>query len=159
LDVLPVDDEVLRQGVDDALLGRQRDAPRRVEDARDVLRADLAPPHRDHAGRVEAARLPRDRDEDCLDLAGGLLAGLAHGLADGRGGLVDVDDHALLQAAAGVAADPDHLDPGLSGLPDRGGHLGRPDVDPDDDLGVSCHPRLPSPSSGDPAPANTITSG
>ena len=134
--VLVVDDELLGDDVDDLPVGRDRDGLGLFDDAFDVFPGNLPifPGDRDHAPAVEAldvrARYP---DERGVHGDAGHEFRLFLGFLDGGRGDVEVDDDALPQALGIGRADPDDLDLALLGdLADDGGHLPRPDVDPDD---------------------------
>ena len=80
---LPVDDEFLRQHVQDLLVRRDRDGLGRVDHVLDVDVAHLAVADRDHAVRIEAAHVAAgDAGEHRADLA----AGHELGFLDARAG-------------------------------------------------------------------------
>jgi len=133
---LRVDDEFLRQDVQDLLVRGYRDRTRRVDDALHVAGGHFLLADGDDAVRVEAAHVTaRDPGEHRVDLAAGHELGLLHGALNRLHRRVDVDDHALLQAARGVRAEPHDLDrPVRSQLPDDRHHLGGADVEPHDEV-------------------------
>ena len=99
--VLVVDDELLRQDVDDLAVQRDGDRLGRVDDPGDVGLADLLVLHRDDALAVEALDVAAgDAGVDGGDLAAGHQLGLFDRAADGGDGGLDVDHHALAQALA-----------------------------------------------------------
>src|SRR5690606_10285427 len=110
--LLRIDDEFLRQHVDDALIRGDGDGARRVDDALDIARADLFVADRDDAVRVQAAHVAaRDAGVDGVDLAAGHELGFLDGALDRLHGRLDVHDDAALQAARGIRADADDLEP------------------------------------------------
>src|SRR6185503_8793008 len=111
---LRVDDEFLRQHVNDALIGRDGDGARGVDDALDVAGADLFVANRDDAVRVQAADVAaRDTRQHAVDLAAGHELGFLDGALDRLHGRLDVDDDAALQAARRIRADADDFEPVL----------------------------------------------
>ena len=109
---LRVDDEFLRQHVDDALIGRDRDGARRVDDALDVAGADLFVANRDDAVRVQAADVAAgDARQHAVDLAAGHELGFLDRALDRLHRRLDVDDDAALQPARRIRADADDLEP------------------------------------------------
>src|SRR5690606_19367833 len=98
--VLRIDDELLRQHVNDALIGRNRHGARRVDDALDVAGADLFVADRDDAVRVQAAHVTaRDAGQHAVDLAARHELGLFDRALNRLHRRFDVDDDAALQAA------------------------------------------------------------
>ena len=140
---LAVDDVLLRDGVEDLLIGRDRDGPRGVDDPLHVLRRHFLVADRHHAVGVEAADVAaRDAGEHRMDLASRHELRLFHRAPDRLHGGFDVHHHALLQPARRVDAHPDDFDPfAFHDLADDGGHLRRADVETDDEVPVrSLHP-------------------
>ena len=100
--VLVIDEEGLRQDVDDLAVLGQVDRLRGLEGALDVGRTDLAVPagHRHHAAAVDAADMAAgDARVDRRDLDARHLLGLGNGLPDRLDGPVDVDHDALAESA------------------------------------------------------------
>src|SRR6266545_1833871 len=100
--ILIVDDEGLRQSVDDLAVGREVDGLRRLERALDVDGVDLAAlaGHRHHAAAVDAADVPTGHARvDRRDLDPGPLLRFFHRPADRLHRRVDVDDHTLAEPA------------------------------------------------------------
>ena len=140
---LAVDDVFLRDGVEDLLIGRDRDGPRGVDDALHVFRGHFLVPDRHHPVGVEAADVAaRDAGEHRVDLAPRHQLRLFHRAPDRLHGGFDVHHHPLLQPARRMDPHPDDLDPvGVRDLADDGGHLRRADVEPHDEALVrSFHP-------------------
>ena len=136
--LLPVDQELLRQHVQDALIGRNRDRLGRVDHVLDVAMRDLAVADRDHAVRVEAAHVTAgDAGVDGVDLAVGHELGLLDRALDGLHRGFDIDHHALLESARGLAAHADDFDRSVRGdLTDQRQHFGGADVEADDHVSV-----------------------
>ena len=145
---LPVDDEFLRQHVEDPLVGGYGHRLGRLDHVLDVGVRDLAVADRDHAVGVQAPDVAAgDAGVDRVDLAAGHQLGLLDRALDGLHGRFDVDDHALLQAARGLRAQADDLDRSLGReLADQRDHLGGADVQSHDHgpLGALSHPSFPS---------------
>src|SRR5436190_13058769 len=98
--VLVVDDELLRQDVEDLLVGGEGDGARGVHDPLDVPRRHLAVADRDHAMAVEALDVAPGRAGDhAADLAGGHQLRLLDRPADRLHRLLDVDDDTLAEPA------------------------------------------------------------
>ena len=134
---LAVDDEAARQDVEDLAVGRDRHRPGDLGGPVDVLAGDLAAvtADGDRAARVLALDvLPADADEGPVDRPARQSLGLLHGGRDRLDGLLDVDDHALLQAGRRDRALADDREPAVpADLADERGDLRRADVDPDQD--------------------------
>ena len=102
--LLPVDDEFLRQDVQDLLVVRDRDRLRRLDDAVDVGLRDFLLLDRDHAARVEAADVAAgDAGVDLGDPAVGHQLGLLQHALDRRHRRLDVDDDAASSGRATAA--------------------------------------------------------
>ena len=133
---LLVDDELLRDGVQDLAVGRQGGRLRRVEHALDVLAGDLAvlAGDADHAARVDAADVGAgDADVGAGDLDAGHHLGLLARRLERLDGGLDVDDVPLAGAAVGGQPLADDLDAAfVVALADEHPHLGGPDVDTDE---------------------------
>jgi hypothetical protein len=120
-----------------------------VDRAVDVLAGDLAVVrrHGDLAGRVEALDVgTADRHERPVDLPAGQPLGALDRVGDGPDGLVDVDDHALLEARGGhrpVAHDGELAV--AADLADQRTDLRCPDIDAHQDR-FSFHVLLESPA-------------
>ena len=100
--VLLVDDEVLRQHVQDLAAGRQRHGLGRVDRPPHVVARDLAvlAGDGDHAAAVEALDVrTRQRQVDRVDLDAGHQLGFLDRLLDRLDGRIEVDDHAAPDAA------------------------------------------------------------
>ena len=98
--LLAVDREAAPLDVEHLAVGRDRHGAGDLDGAVDVLAADLTmvAGDGDLARRVEALDvLPTDADERAIDLPAGQALGLLDGVRDRADGLVDVDDHALLE--------------------------------------------------------------
>jgi hypothetical protein len=134
--LLVIDQELLRDDVQDLLVGRDGNGARGVDDALDVAGRDLALANRDDAVRVQAAHVAAgDARVDVADLAAGHQLGFLDRALDRQHGGLDVDHHALLQAARGMAADADDLDPALRHqLADDRDDLGGADVEAHDQV-------------------------
>ena len=108
---LPVDDEFLRQHVQDLLVRRDGDGLGRVHHVLHVDVAHFAIADRDHAVRIQAAHVAAgDAGEHRADLAAGHELGFFDGALDRLHRRLDVDHHAFLEAARGLRADADHFD-------------------------------------------------
>ena len=141
---LRVDDEFLRQDVQDLLVGRDRHRLRRVDHAVDVAGCDFLVADRDDAVRVQAAHVAAgDAGVHRVDLAAGHQLGFFDRALDRLHGRVDVDDHALLQAARRMRADADDFDRAVGDdLADDRDDLRGADVETDDQFpfGFPSHP-------------------
>ena len=135
--LLAVDREAAPLDVQDVAVGRDRDRPGDLDGAVDVLAGDLAMMggDRDLAARVEALDvLAADADEGAVDLPAGQPLGALDGVRDRADGLVDVDDHALLETRGGHGAVAHDRQPAVAAhLADEGADLARADVDADED--------------------------
>ncbi len=133
--VLLVDDEVLRQDVQDLAAGRQRHGLRRVDGPAHVFTGDLAvlPRHRDHAAAVESLHVgAREREVDRVDLDPGHQLGFFDRLLDRLDRRFEVDDDAAADAARFGDAEADDVEAlAVEHLADDGRHLRRADVEPD----------------------------
>src|SRR5262249_33490011 len=133
--VLLGDDVLLRQDVDDLAGHRDRDRLGALDDAREVAVADLLVLDGDGAVRVQALDVAAgDAGEHSGDLAAGHVLGFLDRPLDRLDGGVDVDHHALADAARGRGADADHVEAVVGHLPDDRGDLGGADVPPYDEL-------------------------
>ncbi len=130
---LAIDDEFLRQHVEDFLVRWNRDGARGVDHAFDIGMRDLAVLDRDDAVRVEAADVSAgDAGIDGLDLAASHQLRLLDRALDRLHGGFDVDHHALLQAPRRMRAQAHHLDRAVrQHFADDGDDLGSADVQPD----------------------------
>ena len=135
--LLAVDREAPPLDVEDLAVGRDRDRAGDLDGAVDVLAGDLAMVRgdRDLAGRVDALdMLAADADEGAVDLPAGQALGPLDRVGDGADGLVDVDDHALLEAGGGNGAVAHDRQPAVAAhLADERADLARADVDADED--------------------------
>ena len=136
--VLLVDDERLREHVNDLAVLRQVDGPRGVDGALDVDHRDFAVlvADGDDAAAVDAPDVAAgDARVHARHFDPGHLLGLAHGLADRLHGRVDVHDDPLAQATGRRRADSHHVDAAAGvRLGDDRADLRRADVEPDDVL-------------------------
>ena len=135
--LLAVDDEAAPLDVEDLAVRRDRDRAGDLDGAVDVLAGDLAMVRgdRDLAGRVDALDvLAADADEGAVDLPARQPLGPLDRVRDRADGLVDVDDHALLEAGRGHGAVADDRQPAVAAdLADERADLARADVDADED--------------------------
>ena len=98
--VLVVDDEFLREDVQDLLVGRDRHRARGLDDAIDVHRRHFLVLDRDHAIRVETLDVAAgDSRIDLFHLGVGHQLDFLDHARNRRHRLLDVDDDALPQAA------------------------------------------------------------
>ena len=141
--VLLVDDEVLRQHVQDLAAARQRDGLGRVDRAADVLARDLAvlAGDRDHAPAVERLDVRgRQTEVDRVDLDAGGQLGFVDRLLDRLDRGLEVDDDAALDAARVGQPHPDDVEPAIVGhLADDGRDLRRADIQTDEVPFPACH--------------------
>ena len=106
--LLAVDDELLRQHVQDLLVGGDGDRLGRIDHVLDVAVGDLRSRIADHAVGVEAAHVAAgDAGVHRVDLAAGHELGFLHRALDRLHRRLDVDHHAFLQAARGLRAQAD----------------------------------------------------
>ena len=133
--VLLVDDEVLRQHVQDLATGRQADRLGRLDRPPHVIARDLAALARNgnHAAAVEALDVgARHRQVHRVDLDAGHQLGLVHRLLDRVDGGLEIDDHPAPDAARLRDADPDDVEAAVvDQLADNGADLRRAHVEPD----------------------------
>ena len=148
---LAVDQEFLRQDVQDLLVGRNRDRARRVDDALDVFRRHFFVADRDDAVRVQAAHVAAgDARVHRVDLAAGHQLGFFDRALDRLHRRLDVHDDAALQAARRMRAEADDFDATVvRDLADDRHDLRRADVEADDQVAVilSRHRALASSAS------------
>ena len=98
--VLVVDGKLLRQDVQDFLIGRNRHCPRGFDDAVDVHRCHFLVLDCHHAVRIEAADVAAgDTGVDVTNLAVGHQFDLLQHPRDRRHRILDVDHHAFFQSA------------------------------------------------------------
>src|SRR5690606_34857542 len=123
-----------RDGVQDLLVGRDRDRLGGIEHAVEVRPGHFAIADRADARRVLALHVAAgDRGVDRADVAAGHQLGFLDRTLDRLHGGLDVDHHAALQPARFMAADADHLDRvARRVLAHQGHHLGGADVEADD---------------------------
>ena len=108
---LAVDDEFLRQYVQDLLVRGDGHRLGRIDHVLDVAVGDFLVAHADDAVRVEAAHMAAgDAGEHRVDLAAGHELGLLDRALDGLHRGLDVDHDAFLQAARGLRAEAQQLD-------------------------------------------------
>src|SRR4029077_1757095 len=121
--------------VEDLAVRRDRDRLGGLDDPLEIARTDLRvlARHRDHAAAVDAADVvPRDAGEDAADGPARHPLRLLDRALDGPRRLLEVHDHAPLEAVRRGRSHPDDADPvpALVGLRHNGGDLGGPDVQP-----------------------------
>ena len=133
--VLLVDDEVLRQHVQNLAAGRQRHRLGGVDRAAHVLAGDLAvlAGHRDHAAAVEPLDVRAgQRQVHRVDLDAGHQLGFFDRLLDRVDRRLEVDDDAAADAARLGDAEADDVEPvAVEHLADDRRHLRRADVEAD----------------------------
>ena len=141
--VLLVDDEVLRQHVEDLAAARQRDGLGGVDRAAHVLARDLAvlAGHRHDAAAVERLDVrARQPEVDRVDLDARGQLRLVDGLLDRLDGGLEVDDHAAPDPVRVREPEPDDVEPAVVGhLADDGGDLRGADVEADQVAFLTCH--------------------
>ena len=141
--LLLVDDEVLRQHVEDLAAGRQRHGPRRVDRAAHVVAGDLAvlAGDRDHAAAVEALDVrAADAEVHRADLDAGHQLGFLDRLLDRLHRRLEVDDDAALQPLRLRRADADDVDAAfVDDLADDRADLRGADVEPHHVALTLCH--------------------
>ena len=150
---LIIDDEFLRQDVQDLLVGRNRHGARRIDHAIDVIGRHFLVADRDDAVRVETAHMTAGNARvHRMNFATGHQLGFFDGALNRLHGGLDIHHHAFLQTARRMRADADHLDAAVvRDLADDGHHLGRADVETDDQVAVALsrhqvsHPRVGGP--------------
>ena len=139
---LIIDDELLRQHVDDLTVHGDVARLGMLADARDVGLADLAVLQRHHAAAAEALDVAAgDAGVHVGDLGAGHGLGLVDGPLNGAHRRLDVVHHALAQALRRVRTDADDVDALVGEFADDGADLRRADVQPDDDFPflLACH--------------------
>jgi hypothetical protein len=141
--LLVIDDEFLRQDVNDLLIGRYRYRPRGIDDPIDVARRHLFVPDRDDAVGVEAADvIAGDAGIHRVDLAAGHQLRFLDGALNRLHRGLDVDDDAFLQAPGWMNADTDDFDAVVLGyFADDGRHLGCTDIQTHDQFLVGLFQR------------------
>ena len=140
--LLPVDDVLLPQDVQDLLVGGNVHGARGFDHPFDIERRDFPVLDRDHAGGVEALDVAAgDAGESRGDLAVGHQFGFLERALDRADRRLDVDDHALLETFGLMAAHAENLEvPVGPELRDQRHHLRGADVQADDEfLGFLCH--------------------
>ena len=141
---LLVDDELLRDDVQDLAVHGDHDGLGRVDDAVHVFLGDLAVLAGDgnDAAGVDALDVaPGHAGVHPVHLAARHELRRLDGVLDGLHGGLDVDDDAPAQAAGGRGAHADDLQlSGLVELADDGADLRRADVQPDDQFRWSHRP-------------------
>ena len=146
--VLTIDDELLRQDVQDFLIGRDRHRLGGFDHPFDIAGGDFLVLDRHHAVRVEALDVAAgDAGVHILDLAVGHQLDFLDHPADGVHRLLDINDDALLQAARVLRAHADDIEMALIvDLGDQRDDFRRPDVQPDDQILVVPAHKLTFPS-------------
>ena len=131
---LAVDQEFLRQHVQDLLVRGNRDGLGRVDHVLDVAVAHFLVADRDHAVRVQAAHVAAgDAGIHRMDLAARHQLGFFDRALDRLHGRLDIDHHAFLQAARRVRAQAQHFDRAVGrDLAHQRDDLGRADIQPHD---------------------------
>ncbi len=144
--VLVVDDEVLRQHVEDLAPARQRHGARGVDGALDVLARDLAVAAGDGDDAPAVERLDvraGERQVHAVDLDAGRELGLVERALDGLGRRVDVVDDAAPDALRLGQPDADDVEAAVvHQLADDDRDLRGPDVEPDQIPFLPCHRQL-----------------
>src|SRR5690606_15989142 len=137
--LLAVDDEVLREDVQDLLVVGNGQRARRLDHPLDVAGADLVVADGDHAVGVEAVDVRTgDAGVHRQDLAAGHQLGLLDRALDRLHGGLDVGHHALLQAARRMVPDADDLDIAVAAVLGHDGEdLRGADVQPHDQVVVA----------------------
>src|SRR5699024_9461575 len=112
--ILMIDDVLLRNHVQDLLVGGNGDGPRGIDHALDIILRDLLIADGDDPVGIEAPHVAAgDIGVDRMDFATSHQLGLLDRALDRLHGGLDIDDHALFQATRGMRADANHLDPVL----------------------------------------------
>ena len=139
---LAVDDEFLRQHVQDLLVRRNGHGLGRVHHVLHVDVAHFAIADRDHAVRIQAAHVQPAMPANTERISQPAMSSASSiGALDRLHRRLDVDHHAFLQAARGLRADADHFDRVVGRhFADQRGHLRGADVEADDEILVG---RLP----------------
>ena len=136
---VPVDGVLLRNGVQQLPVLRNRLRAGDFVRAVDVGLVDLVVAHRDDAlARHRLDVLTGDARVDLLHLRARHALGVLHRLANRARRLLDVGDDAAAHARGPRLSDPQHLDGGMPGkialdFGDDGGGLRRPDVESRDE--------------------------
>ena len=136
---LVVDDEFLRQHMQDLLTGRDPHGPdSRVDHAIHIAMRDFIVADDLVAIRIPAFDMAAGyAREHGMDLAAGHELGLAHGALYRLHGRFDIDHHAFFEATRGIGADADDLDAIIGGdLAHDRHHLGGADIQPHDQIFV-----------------------
>jgi hypothetical protein len=98
--LLAVDQELLRQDMQDFLVRRYRYRSCRIDHAIHVARTDFRVTNRDDAVRVETAHMAAgDARVDRMDVASRHEFGFFHGALDRVHGRLDIHDHPFFQSA------------------------------------------------------------
>jgi len=138
---LDVDDEFLGEQVQHLLLGGDGHGAGDFDHLDHVLARDLAALDGEHplgVGTLDVG--PRDAGVHARDVAGGHALGLVDGLGDRRHARFDIDDGAAFHAGHRRHAEPDRLDAAvLAQSGDEARHLGRADVEPDEQISIFPH--------------------
>jgi len=101
--LLAIDDEFLRQYVQDFLISRDRDCTCRIDDTIDIVRVHFTVADRDNPMRVEASDMPPgDAGIDRVNLAPGHEFGFFDRFLYGLHGGFDVHHHTFLQPSRRV---------------------------------------------------------
>ena len=134
--LLVIDQELLRQDVQDFLVCRYRDGACRIDHPVDIVGTDLLIPDCHDAMRIQAADMAAgDSGIHGVNIATGHQLGRLDRPLDRMHGGFDVDDDTLLEAPRGMRADANDLDAAvIAHLADDGDDLGRADVQADDQV-------------------------
>jgi len=149
---LIVDDELLREHVDDLTVQGDVDRLGLLDDSGHVGFADLTVLERHHAPAPEALDVASsDAGVDVGDLGAGHRLGLVDGPLNRLHRRLDVHHHALAESAGGVRPNADDVDALVGQLAHDGADLGRADVEADENLPtlLVCHDASRSPFSRD----------
>ena len=139
---LVVDDEFLRHGMQQLLVGRDVDCLGGFDNARDVSGADFLILDCHHAAGIETADVATGNPGiDIANLAVGHQFSLFQGALNRLDGGLDINHHSLLESLGFGLAQADHLVATvLQYLRHHGHHFRGADVEADDQIfGVFCH--------------------
>ena len=137
---LVIDQELLRQDVQDLLISRDCDRSGCVDDPVDVAGAHLFVTNSHDAVRVQAAHVAaRNSRVDRVDIAARHQLGFLDGALNRMHRRLDVDDHTFFQATGRVRTDADHFDLATvtHNFAHNGDDFGRADVESDDQVLVA----------------------
>ncbi|EKE17996.1 MAG: hypothetical protein ACD_10C00176G0002 [uncultured bacterium] len=132
--ILSIDDELLRQDMQDFLIGRNRHCFRRLDDAVNVAGGHFFILDRHHAVGVETLDVTAGNARIyVLHLAVGHQFNLLNDSANGMHRIFDIHHHAFFQAARILRAHADYIEMAfLVDLGDQGDDFRRPDIQAND---------------------------